>query len=511
MPSPRYARLFTALLLTLAATARAQPIDFDRIDPADHAHHRWYLDTIDDQPSGYWHDWLTVEDGVITTGYEIVGAEKHAGELTRTRTRVVWTETLVFKPISIVVETQNGSDTFKRTYHFTDTAIKLISEQNGRSSTRELPPIKDAFLTAAQLEIVARHYASQSSDDFELNMLEPMLGLKTCEVRYKKSAQQDESFMRADKSQTSATRWDVTFDFLPGFESVRWTDDKGRLVGFAFDLGGMRKVSRLADKRVAEMKLDPPEMAGRSVVVLDRPIRKARKQRRIVYELRYDAGDSGLVPATTPHQSVERLGNGRARVTVDLDKQPDPEDQAAQDPPTEAHRAASIMIDYRDPAVRQLAEKAVARLDIDATPGQVAQACKRVVGGHFVGGAMTVGDASASEAARTRRGDCTEHAVLLAALLRAHGIPSRCVTGLVYSEEGFAGTRNAFVYHMWTQAWIESGDGGAWVDLDSAVGRYSAGHLALSVSAMGDNDQADRIRLIPMTRNLAIKVLKTSD
>ena len=37
--------------------------------------------------------------------------------------------------------------------------------------------------------------------------------------------------------------------------------------------------------------------------------------------------------------------------------------------------------------------------------------------------------------ARTRSGDCSEHAVLLTALLRARGIPARVSHGLVYLEQ----------------------------------------------------------------------------
>jgi len=102
--------------------------------------------------------------------------------------------------------------------------------------------------------------------------------------------------------------------------------------------------------------------------------------------------------------------------------------------------------------------------------------------------------------------------VLLAALLRANGIPSRCVNGLVYSESGFAGRRDVFVRHQWTQAWIEDEAGaGRWVDLDAAQWRYSAGHLALVVSDMGESGIEDQLRLIPLTRGLAIKVIQMDD
>ena len=56
--------------------------------------------------------------------------------------------------------------------------------------------------------------------------------------------------------------------------------------------------------------------------------------------------------------------------------------------------------------------------------------------------------ATASEVARSREGDCTEHAVLVAALGRAAGIPTTIETGLVYQ-------RGRFYYHAWNVFWID--------------------------------------------------------
>lgn len=61
---------------------------------------------------------------------------------------------------------------------------------------------------------------------------------------------------------------------------------------------------------------------------------------------------------------------------------------------------------------------------------------------------------SALEVLSTRVGDCNEHAVLLAALLRASGIPARLCIGLVYS-------RDKFYYHAWNEAWL-----GEWISMD---------------------------------------------
>jgi hypothetical protein len=93
---------------------------------------------------------------------------------------------------------------------------------------------------------------------------------------------------------------------------------------------------------------------------------------------------------------------------------------------------------------------------------------------------LDVGYATALDTLHTRRGDCTEHAVLLTALARSQGISTRIVTGLVYTDR-FAGASRVFVPHTWVQAWI----GDRWISFDSADRRFDSTHIAL---AIGDGD-----------------------
>jgi hypothetical protein len=92
-----------------------------------------------------------------------------------------------------------------------------------------------------------------------------------------------------------------------------------------------------------------------------------------------------------------------------------------------------------------------------------------------------LGYGSAFEAFRTRRGDCTEYAVLLAAMGRAAGVPTRVVSGLVYSRN-FEGQRHVFVPHAWVHAWT----GSAWESFDAALGYFDSTHLAFAVSLDGN-------------------------
>lgn len=91
------------------------------------------------------------------------------------------------------------------------------------------------------------------------------------------------------------------------------------------------------------------------------------------------------------------------------------------------------------------------------------------------------GHYSALEALERRAGDCTEAAVLLAALGRAAGIPTRVVNGLVYSRPRYHGVANVFMPHSWVAAWVD----GKWKSYDAAFEYFDSTHIALTI---GDGD-----------------------
>lgn len=91
------------------------------------------------------------------------------------------------------------------------------------------------------------------------------------------------------------------------------------------------------------------------------------------------------------------------------------------------------------------------------------------------------GHYSALETLERRSGDCTEAAVLLAALGRAVGIPTKVVNGLVYSRERYHGVSNVFMPHSWVLAYVD----GEWRSYDAALETFDSTHVALTI---GDGD-----------------------
>jgi transglutaminase-like putative cysteine protease len=73
-----------------------------------------------------------------------------------------------------------------------------------------------------------------------------------------------------------------------------------------------------------------------------------------------------------------------------------------------------------------------------------------------------------------RMGDCNEHAMLLAAMARAAGIPARVEAGLVYLQ-------GKFYYHAWNLLFL-----GRWVTADALFGQLPADvtHLRLATGSV---------------------------
>ncbi|MCJ7545096.1 MAG: transglutaminase-like domain-containing protein [Phycisphaerae bacterium] len=99
-----------------------------------------------------------------------------------------------------------------------------------------------------------------------------------------------------------------------------------------------------------------------------------------------------------------------------------------------------------------------------------------------------VGYARASEVVANRTGDCSEHAVLAAAMCRAVGIPARVVVGMAYTQD-MEGQAPIFCPPAWVTVYLE----GKWVNIDPTFPQgYDLGHIAL---ADGDGIPADYLGL----------------
>jgi hypothetical protein len=142
---------------------------------------------------------------------------------------------------------------------------------------------------------------------------------------------------------------------------------------------------------------------------------------------------------------------GADHVALELASYPELE---PRDP--ERSRAASFLIDFDEAEVRALRADLTARYGASPSLDEL----RRFTGEAIPRKSLERGWDAASRVARTGVGDCTEHAVLLAALARAVGRPARVAAGLLLVRAD--GQPQAFGH-----AWAEIHEAGRFVPVDA--------------------------------------------
>ncbi len=207
-----------------------------------------------------------------------------------------------------------------------------------------------------------------------------------------------------------------------------------------------------------------------SPVAIDRP----RKLRKATYTLVPIDKTSKLILPVTDSQTVQAGPDGSLLVrvaTVDSAKGARP--YRGDAPAALAALKATQYVQSADP---KLIKKAMSIVGDDGGALSAAKAIAKAVGEHITKKDLSVGYASALETLQSARGDCTEHAVLTAALCRAVGIPCRIVVGVAYADQ-FGDQRQCFAGHAWNQVYV----GAKWVDLDASLVEADAARITLAV------------------------------
>jgi len=259
---------------------------------------------------------------------------------------------------------------------------------------------------------------------------------------------------------------------LPGAptQSTAWVDAQQNVQRMTMDLLGFRLEMLACSQACATAPNQGTDMLQHSLLQAPRALTPEELRGGLRYTLAARAEGATLELPGTDEQRVQRRG---ATLRVDV--------AAARgdtrEPPVAADRGANAWLQSDAPELRSLAHDAAGNAQGDAAR---MQALETFVRGYIRDKNLSVGYASALEVVKTREGDCTEHAVLLAALGRALGIPTRVVDGLAYTGR-FGTAERVFVPHAWVQAWVD----GHWRSYDAALNGFDAGHIALSV---GDGD-----------------------
>ena len=304
-------------------------------------------------------------------------------------------------------------------------------------------------------------------------------------------------------SKVDAFRVEATVDLGMRLTSTSWLREDGVPLINTMELAFLKLRMLRCPKQFAMQDLAPPELLVSTLVRADRPV-DGQAAKRIVFRLSLPPGSEPLDLPTTAMQRIVARGSDSIDLEVRKVALPDasPRRASPRDPALAPYLAATLYLKHDDPAILELATQG---RDGETAPHRIAHNLCRFVSREITTKDLSIGFATASEVAKTRQGDCSEHAVLLAALVRACGIPSRVAVGIVHVEQAL-GRQDVFGYHMWTQVHLA----GRWYDLDSALHQIECDptHIALDLSDLADAGLTDMaLGLLPVIGNLKIQVL----
>lgn len=294
-----------------------------------------------------------------------------------------------------------------------------------------------------------------------------------------------------DGTEKSLLKVRVTQSVLPGIGMRVYLDKDGEALRTEADLLGMVTYSvpqEVALEEIAGAELD---VAVQTLIRLDDPPIGLHDRSKAVYRINTPGRKPSEFIPKGGTQNVKSIDNETAEISV-----------VSRRPPKNIQPSRAEQRDYledtnflqvNDARVREHARKAAAgSLD----PGTIAVRMEQYVFKELKKKNFSTALASAAEVAKSLEGDCTEHACLLAAMLRAQKIPARVAVGLVYAER-----LGAFGGHMWTEAWLD----GQWIPLDATLGKggIGVGHIKLADSSLADEGPAPVTSFIPLINLLS--------
>jgi len=274
--------------------------------------------------------------------------------------------------------------------------------------------------------------------------------------------------------------------------SATYVDDEVRALKSVMPIAGMQVEMVDCPKEFALSNNDVLDLIDKMFVKSPQPIEDVGSAVSITYTLNPGKGADFTIP-TTDNQTAQRSPDGKISLTIKpvMVSSGGALPYQGNEPKLLEAVKPTRFLQSDDKRIVELARQAVGDTK-DAA--QAARKIESFVARYIDNKSMSVGYASAVEVAESRQGDCSEFAVLTAALCRAVGIPAQVVVGIAYVKD-FAGLQG-FGGHAWAQAYVGGDDKGAsgkWMGLDAAFksgdrGGYDAGHIAL---ALGNGDPGD--------------------
>lgn len=330
---------------------------------------------------------------------------------------------------------------------FSQKEITVERTIDGRVETKQIPIPADALVLDDPTVGLLGKGAPEPGSKLDFYVLDPMtLTLVKCTAEYVGASPY------AYDNVTGTGKKIKIID--PRATTEIWLDAKGQMAYGTGPLGmTMRPITR-EEAVGSERYLPEVDIASASRIVPDKPIEDAKSIKKLTLK---------LVGASLPRlkrdyfQDVTRNEDGSTTVVIHPPGAPASGSSTAT--VAKAHQgfiSASMNIPSTDGKMISLATKVIAgETDSWKAVQKISSHVFRIMRPNASIGILR----DAREILRTKEGVCRDYATLAATLMRAAGIPTKLITGTVYSGDGF-------YYHAWVEVFV----GDRWVALDPTLG-----------------------------------------
>jgi hypothetical protein len=379
--------------------------------------------------------------------------------------------------------------------------VTVTSMGAERKSTIEWP---SGALMAEGLRLLTLRKGLEEGLSYSAKIFSPGI-MQALDARIRIGPERDVDLLGRVVALTEVTTT-MTMPMAGEIVSTGYVDDELRLQKTIMPIMAMQIEMVACAKEFALGENDVLELINKMFVASPKPLEEIGSIESISYQLSPTGDANSLTLPSCDNQMVQPGTDGGVIVTVE---------------PVAAPKGARFPYKGKDEAILEAMEPTrflqsdneqiikLARRAIGDTK-DAAEAVERIeafVGDYIENKSLSIGYASAVEVAKSKQGDCSEAAVLTAAMCRAIGIPAKVAAGFAYVED-FAGIQG-FGAHAWVEAYV----GDKWVGLDAAFkgtgrGGYDAGHIAMAVGSGNPEDFFSLINIIGQFKIEEVTVTK---
>jgi transglutaminase-like putative cysteine protease len=365
---------------------------------------------------------------------------------------------------------------------------------DGKANSLKPAPWDDSVVGLFRQHSMLADKKVQPGDEFSYLSFEPTVNLV---VRMQVNVKAPEEVVLQDKTKVKLLRVETTPQKLQGVELPKltaWVNEEWVPLRQDTELPGLGKITMY--RTTKEFALLPGPTATLTDIGIGQFIRLNVKILRpydaagAVYRITVK-GESDAAAAFTQDDRQKVLNAKGATFDMQVKVSKGPKKTKGGGNPGDEFTQSSYFINSADPQVKKLARQAVGP---ETDPWKKALRIEKWVNVNM----RSTNDealAPADQVARTLKGDCTEYAMLMAAMCRAEGVPSKTAMGMIYTD---ANNVPAMAFHMWTEVWIA----GEWVPLDPTLGRGYVGATHLKVTDHSWHETRSLVPLLPLIRVL---------